>query len=327
MNNWTHRNLYSETYTNPMNLNQAKRIPIPDYLDRYGHNPKNTRLGGRELWYHSPIRDGDSNPSFKVDVIKNVWYDYGLSQGGTIVDLVCELTSCNVKEALWHLDHTGLYSPALPKPATEKPGTQKSRTIAESGKSGAGEKKNKVAFELIDKGPLNHPALLQYLDERGINPEIAKEYLSQIDFKHPERHGKYFALGYPAGDGFEARNPLFKGFIGIGKAETCHEGTNSAKLCIFEAVMDFLTYLTVKGQKTPEHDCLILNSTAFAKHALPYIQAKPYTEIQLFLDNDDAGSRATQIITESTQSIPCTDMRFHYASFDDLNAWHTQSKL
>ncbi len=56
-----------------MNIAQAKCIPIADYLARQGHEPKHTRMGGRELWYHSPIREGDENPSFKVDTIKNVW--------------------------------------------------------------------------------------------------------------------------------------------------------------------------------------------------------------------------------------------------------------
>ncbi len=49
-----------------MNSSQAKCIPIPEYLAREGFQPARTRQGGRELWYHSPVRDGDEHPSFKV---------------------------------------------------------------------------------------------------------------------------------------------------------------------------------------------------------------------------------------------------------------------
>jgi hypothetical protein len=86
-----------------MNAEQARRIPIDAYLARQGLRPKRSRMGGRELWYHSPIRQGDADPSFKVDTIKNVWFDHGVASGGNIIDLVRELCSCNVRDALQHL--------------------------------------------------------------------------------------------------------------------------------------------------------------------------------------------------------------------------------
>jgi len=74
-----------------MRADQARNIPIDRYLESQGIKPVKTRLGGRELWYHSPIRDGDSTPSFKVDSSKNLWFDHGLAVGGNIIDLVVEL--------------------------------------------------------------------------------------------------------------------------------------------------------------------------------------------------------------------------------------------
>ena len=65
-----------------MRADQARTIPIDVYLERRGLSPTKTRLGGRELWYHSPIREGDETPSFKVDTGKNVWFDHGLVRGG-----------------------------------------------------------------------------------------------------------------------------------------------------------------------------------------------------------------------------------------------------
>ena len=96
-----------------MNIAQAKCIPLEQYLERQGLRPKKTRQGGRELWYHSPIRDGDKTPSFKVDTVKNVWFDHGVAHGGNIIDLVREMCSCDVRPALRHLEQTRLYSPCM----------------------------------------------------------------------------------------------------------------------------------------------------------------------------------------------------------------------
>jgi hypothetical protein len=39
-----------------MNIGQAKCIRLAVYLERQGLSPQKSRMGGRELWYHSPIR-------------------------------------------------------------------------------------------------------------------------------------------------------------------------------------------------------------------------------------------------------------------------------
>lgn len=36
--------------------------------------------------YRSPLR-ADSNASFSVSLDKNLWYDFGTSQGGNVIDL------------------------------------------------------------------------------------------------------------------------------------------------------------------------------------------------------------------------------------------------
>ena len=93
-----------------MRADQAKTIPIDRYLEHLGHKPANVRAAGRELWYHSPIRKGDSSPSFKVDTIINKWFDHGLSRGGNTLDLAIELCRGSVRDALHALERTGLYN-------------------------------------------------------------------------------------------------------------------------------------------------------------------------------------------------------------------------
>ena len=93
-----------------MRADQAKTIPIDKYLEHLGHKPANVRSGGRDLFYHSPIREGDSTPSFKVDTVINKWFDHGISRGGNTLDLAIEFCKGSVSDALAHLERTNLYS-------------------------------------------------------------------------------------------------------------------------------------------------------------------------------------------------------------------------
>ena len=71
-------------------IQDIKLIPIRDYLTHRGAYPKqeNSRYG----FYLSPLRE-EQDASFKVDYSQNVWYDFGLGGGGSIIDLVMGLKS------------------------------------------------------------------------------------------------------------------------------------------------------------------------------------------------------------------------------------------
>lgn len=306
-----------------MNIAQANCIPIGAYLERQGLRPKKTRQGGRELWYHSPIRDGDKNPSFKVDTVKNVWFDHGVAHGGNIIDLVREMCSCDVRDALRHLEQTRLYSPTLASPQTSSSRGASRRSEASPGNSAPeGEKEKSGAFELVSQSMLQHPALLQYLTKRGIDHDVAREYLREIEFKGPQSSGKYFALGYPSGDGFEARNALFKGFVGTGKAVTFHDKPGATRLQVFEGFMDFLSYLSKDKPAQPVGAVLVLNTTNLWPRALPFLNDRRFEEVRLYLDNDAAGDAATRKLFENVDdSSKLADMRSYYAGYEDLNAW------
>ena len=238
-----------------MRIDQAHTIPIAAFLEKQGYLPARARLAGQELWYSSPLRDGDATPSFKINTEKNVWYDHGLSRGGDIIDLVKELCSCDVRDALQLLERSGLQFDASPASYTPK---IRSADRASRGTS-AGEKEKNPALEMIEIRPLQHRALVQYLEKRKINPEIAKTYISEIDFKRPGVASKYFGLAYPSGNGFEVRNALFKGFVGIGKDVAFHPGKNPTQLFIFEGFIDFLSYLTAKKSKSLDANVLVLS--------------------------------------------------------------------
>lgn len=310
-----------------MNIAQAKCIPLATYLERQGHRPQKSRLGGRELWYHSPIRQNDAHPSFKIDAVKNLWFDHGIASGGNIIDLVRELFACDVRDALQHLERTGLFSPALATPQTGAPRKIKAVKTTQlsapfEGHNFEGEKEKSAAFELIEKKPLNHPILMQYLLKRGIDIEIARKYASEIVFKAPYSAINYFSLGYPSGDGFEARSGRFKGFVGINKSVSFHETENATCLQVFEGFIDFLSYLSKNALRQPVGAVLVLNSTNLWKRALPFINDPRFSEVRLYLDNDAAGEATTRKFFERAEtSAKLVDMRSHYAEFEDLNDW------
>ena len=81
-----------------MNISEAKRIRIVDFLQSLGYAP--VRVCNHQYWYLSPYRE-EQSASFKVNDRLNEWYDFGLSEGGGIIELVMQLYRLStVHEAL-----------------------------------------------------------------------------------------------------------------------------------------------------------------------------------------------------------------------------------
>ena len=83
-----------------LNCNQARQIPIVEYLANNGIKP--AYIKGTQYWYLSPIRE-ENTPSFKVDTRLNAWYDHGSGEGGNLIDLGIRLHHCTVEELLARL--------------------------------------------------------------------------------------------------------------------------------------------------------------------------------------------------------------------------------
>ena len=60
----------------------SNRISIRDFLARRGIQPKYERSGYG--MYLSPLRE-ERTPSFKVNYQKDLWYDFGIGEGGTLL--------------------------------------------------------------------------------------------------------------------------------------------------------------------------------------------------------------------------------------------------
>lgn len=88
-----------------MNIQEAKAIPLADYLQSLVFTRQATRCN---LWYKSPLRT-ESEPSFKVNTELNKWFDFGLGKGGNIIDLAEQLYQDNRLPSL--LERIGRQSP------------------------------------------------------------------------------------------------------------------------------------------------------------------------------------------------------------------------
>ena len=280
-----------------MQLHDIKQISIVAYLARAGHKPK--LIKGVNYWYCSPLRS-ELTPSFKVNAERNQWYDFGTGDHGDIIDLVCALQHCATAEAMRRLSRL---KETLSAESFSFGGTTPLRSQAPS-------------MELISIQDVKHPKLLLYLEERGLQPSETSPFLSEIYYKVSEKC--FFALGFPndAG-GWELRNPYFKGCFAP-KAITTIKGTDSHKLQLFEGFMDFLSWrkLHPEGQD----DSIMLNSLTLLPKLIPSLH--PYPIIESFLDNDEAGDRATKQLFDA--GLPVKDMRACYTPYKDVNEYLVQ---
>ncbi|MEA5081589.1 MAG: toprim domain-containing protein [Dysgonamonadaceae bacterium] len=272
-------------------MKNSNYISIKQYLEDKGIHPVKDR--GYYGMYLSPLRN-DSNPSLKVDYDQNLWYDFGADEGGAIVDLVMKLENCSLAEAFRKLENSFSFHRNNTPTISPKPTNRES------------------VLTITDIQPLTHPALLDYLRERSINTDIAKQYCSEIHYSIADK--PYFAVGFrnDAG-GWELRNRYFKGSTSPKNITTINN--NNDAVMLFEGFMDFLSYLSLKQNASPTIDSAILNSIANLPKAIPFLQT--HQTIHAFLDNDEAGKRAVQSLSPVCKEV--IDQSVFYRNHKDLN--------
>ena len=89
-------------------------------------------------------------------------------------------------------------------------------------------------------------------------------------------------------------------------------------VCLFEGFMDFFSFLSMKEEVI--NRCLVMNSVSNIGRSISYLNNHQVSSIRTFLDNDDAGRRATQELIRAGFKVE--DMFVHYGNFKDLNEYH-----
>ena len=153
----------------------SNRISIRDFLARRGIQPKYERNGYG--MYLSPLRE-ERTPSFKVNYQKDLWYDFGIGEGGTLLTLVMRLERCDSREAVRRLQNgekRNAGSVSLSPGVGERP--------AAGGPSPIVRLAAVPALRILSDASLRHPALVGYLASRGIVPGIAAAYCREVRYQ------------------------------------------------------------------------------------------------------------------------------------------------
>ena len=156
-----------------MTTEEAKKIRIADYLHSLGYSP--VKQQGVNLWYKSPFRE-ENEPSFKVNTEREQWFDFGLGKGGNIIALAAHLYATEsvpyiLKRIEEQTPHVRPVSFSFHRQSATEP-----------------------SFQQLDIVQLSSPALLSYLQERGINTALAKKECREAHFTNNGK--RYFAIAF-----------------------------------------------------------------------------------------------------------------------------------
>ena len=276
-------------------IDAIRQIPLADFLARLGHEP--VRRSGNELWYSAPYRS-ERTPSFRVNMVKQLWYDFGLGKGGDIFTLAGEFAQSVdfmeqarfIAKASNMVVDRSVFPTYQPKPA-------------------------EPAFEGVEAVPLLRSPLTDYLAERGIPYAVASHHCFRLNYG--VRGKRYFAIGFPnMAGGYEVRSRHFKACIPPKDVSLVKLENTAADVCsVFEGFMDFLSAATL-GLETG--DCLVLNSVSNVEKAMKHMDA--YGRINCFLDRDEAGRRTLDVLGKRHSGRIC-DRSALYDGCKDLNEY------
>lgn len=279
------------------------QYPIKDYLAGMGIHPAKDK--GYYGMYHSPFRE-DKDASMKVDYNKNLWIDFGSNEGGTLIDLVMRMENCTNGQAMRLLEQ-------------RLSGT--ASFFFHGNNTPTHEKERETAMRITSVAELNAPALLDYLKERSIDTDIAKQQCKEINYTV---NGKpYYGIGFRnQSRGYEIRNPYFKGCIAPKDISHIKQPEKKDTCYLFEGFMDYLSFLTLRKNQSPQFPCsdwqdyIVLNSTANLPKAMQHLAG--YENIHCFFDNDTAGKAAYKEL-EKEFGLRIRDASRHYSGHKDLN--------
>ena len=286
-------------------LSLIKRYSIVEYLERKGVKP--VRRTPTYAMFRSPLRE-ETHPSFKVDIQKNLWIDYAEGRGGSIIDLCMRMEGCTFSEAICRLGQN----------ASEYTAHSYSKTEPRIGLNQTTTRQASETRRLISISDTLPPHLQEYLiKERCINLKKATPFLKCISYE--VRGKRYEAIGFAnSSGGYELRDDkTFKGTIAPKDITPIFED-KAQPVYLFEGFMDFLSFLSMKGEVT--NQCLVMNSVSNVARSIRHLNERNITSVRVFLDNDDAGRKAVQEFVNAGFKVE--DMAVYYRDFKDLNEYH-----
>lgn len=292
-----------------LNCNQARQIPIVEYLAQCGFQPQ--YIKGADHWYLSPIRD-ENTPSFKVNTNRNAWFDFGIGEGGNLIDLGIRLHRCSVEELLARLSVDN-YAFSFHQPSAIPEKLYPVRAAHDT---------EEVHITVLDVRPIQNPSLITYIAGRGIDLKSARWYCREVDFSIKDK--TYTAIGFEnRSGGYELRNAWFKGSSSPKDITiiNCHE--NVQAVCLVEGFIDFLSLQRLRKIPDIPTDIIVLNSVALIGRSMELLTG--YQEVYQYLNHDRAGQAAAEKLQQA--GIRAIDASGFYKGYNDINAYQGNNIL
>ncbi|MBL7816567.1 MAG: toprim domain-containing protein [Saprospiraceae bacterium] len=296
-----------------MTKQEAKSIPLSILLEKMGFQASRSKHSGNDMWYKSPFRPLERDTNFHVNTRENVWFDFGSNQGGDTLKFIKEFNKTDETEALIFLD--ALFPKAQKK---DKLHDGKKRFDAPE------------TLTLKRAQPISNPHLIAYLTEdRKIDLNTAQKHLVEVIYSQAQTGKDFYALGMANRlGGFEIRNKYFKGSIfkkDISILSPKAEDMEN-KVSIFHSFFDFLSASKYYGATLTEGEVIVMHSNAFQNSVLAYLNARSFSRIFTYFDNDRAGEELTYAIGKqfAQQLEPCNAL---YYPHKDFNAFWVKKML
>ena len=275
-----------------MNCSEAKNISIKAVLESFSLFP--SKENSRTAFYFAIDRE-EKTPSLSVDFSKNTAFDFGTGKSYDIISIVQTMKRCSVSDALKYLEQFNF------------PFQEQNLKLENFPKG----------YEIIDVKKIQHPALLDYLQSRNV--EDQKKWVEEIHYRMNDKD--YFGIGFKNDSGgYEIRNAYSK--ICLGKKNITSIKNDCKDVRVFEGFFDFLSFKKVENYlKKETSDYIILNSVSMIHKVKNSLEN--YKNIELYFDNDEAGTRAVEMIKNDLKNAE--DCRVLYSGFKDLNDWLIQN--
>jgi len=275
--------------------NIKEKVGIRSVLESFNHFP--VKENKKTAFYFALDRE-EKIPSLSVNFEKNQAFDFGTGRSYDVISIVQLIKKCSVSDALKYLSQVaGISEKSSSKMATIKAENYKITKVQE----------------------VKHPALVDYLNSRKVFQQ--KKLVKEIHYEMGGKQG--FGIGFEnQSGGFEIRNAYSKICLGKKDITLIQSITKSTEIAIFEGFFDYLTFRNLEKNQTPTCDYLILNSTAMLFKAQEIL--KNYSQIFLFLDNDENGKSVKLKIQNQYRNVEDCSLIYH--SFKDLNEWWCSNK-
>ncbi|MEO1263601.1 MAG: toprim domain-containing protein [Bacteroidota bacterium] len=292
-----------------MNAEYAKKnISIPELLSRLGHEPVQVKKGGKEYWYKSPMRPNERTASFVTTDVgdKWIWNDFG-GESGNIITLVNYLkgySERDIKPALRFLED--MFPGPLLDGQSKKESTnanvpfsfnQQAKNVTPAN---IGIKEEEPFLKFITMHEIREKRIYDYLSEiRKIPKKFADLHLLEVKYFNTKKGKQFFAFGMEnKSGGFEIRSASdeysFKSVLN-GRDISVINGSSPEKktVNVFEGMTDFLSLLVMLDVTKLSGDVIIMHSVSTYTKARQFIENQKYTNINTFLDNNEAGQKCT----------------------------------